>query len=649
MFTLRFLVALACLLRLDQHTPIVRYLHRLRRARQRSRYLNLIARGVAMPVAARAVGLPVISGGEDAVLALFPDLPENLAELDVDALQALEDQLLETFRRVREVNEDDEAIANLATDDVIRALERGAEQIETVRTRRDELAAASEAAQARIDEIAARVEGTDGDDPPADPPATDPPADDPPADPAPDPAADPAAAEPVTAAGRVPVRGLLPRRARRNAPPADDASTTGSVVLLTEVPGVGQQGDEIRSLDQLTAAFSYRFDRLRGARGAQGGERFPVVSLRWAEPKHKLSREYSDQRNQAILAAAIQDQGGSFGPLVAHGGVCAPLNPRYTFPNPIYEVVRPIRDVLPAVGADRGGISFILPPTLSSLPGAAVGDVTAAEDVSVTSSDYTKTYTRVTCPSPSEVLTDAVFWQLEFGVQQAKTWPELVQYWLQLTLAAYARFAETRMLNSLKAGSTVLTTSRMSNGVADAATTPNIVIGFAANLIRQLRILAAGYRSRNRMTTNAPLRILLPSWVLDAFAIDVAMRKPDEPDAGSQARFEQILGAAGFNPAYYLDSSTTPATIFAAQNAGALIQFPASFLAYVFADGTWVYLDGGTLDLGVVRDANLVNTNDYRVFFETFENIAKVDNESYAVTIDTCINGVVSAGVPIEC
>lgn len=32
-----------------------------------------------------------------------------------------------------------------------------------------------------------------------------------------------------------------------------------------------------------------------------------------------------------------------------------------------------------------------------------------------------------------------------------------------------------------------------------------------------------------------------------------------------------------------------------------------------------VYIDGGVLDLGIVRDSTLNSTNDYHVFGETFE------------------------------
>ena len=56
-----------------------------------------------------------------------------------------------------------------------------------------------------------------------------------------------------------------------------------------------------------------------------------------------------------------------------------------------------------------------------------------------------------------------------------------------------------------------------------------------------------------------------------------------------------------------------------------------------------MFLDGGTLDLGVIRDSTLVGTNDYTMFVETFENVALVGVESLQVTSTINVNGVAAA------
>jgi hypothetical protein len=56
-----------------------------------------------------------------------------------------------------------------------------------------------------------------------------------------------------------------------------------------------------------------------------------------------------------------------------------------------------------------------------------------------------------------------------------------------------------------------------------------------------------------------------------------------------------------------------------------------------------LFLDGGTLDLGIIRDSTLVGTNDYKMFIETFESVAKVGIESLKVTSTFTVKGTAAA------
>jgi hypothetical protein len=42
----------------------------------------------------------------------------------------------------------------------------------------------------------------------------------------------------------------------------------------------------------------------------------------------------------------------------------------------------------------------------------------------------------------------------------------------------------------------------------------------------------------------------------------------------------------------------------------------------LFAEGDWLFLDGGTLDLGLVRDSALNKINRYQTFVETWEGVS---------------------------
>ena len=63
----------------------------------------------------------------------------------------------------------------------------------------------------------------------------------------------------------------------------------------------------------------------------------------------------------------------------------------------------------------------------------------------------------------------------------------------------------------------------------------------------------------------------------------------------------------------------------------------------LFPEGTWQYLDGGELNLGVVRDSVLDATNTFEIFTEIFESAAIRGLESYQVQ-STILPGGASAG-----
>ena len=149
---------------------------------------------------------------------------------------------------------------------------------------------------------------------------------------------------------------------------------------------------------------------------------------------------------------------------------------------------------------------------------------------------------------------------------------------------------------------------------------------------------AAAYRSRHRLDPTAPLRVIAPAWVKDAMVADLALAMPGDNTLNATAEIDGYLAARGVNITFSHDLN-----VFGAQSTGAMLEFPDSFSWYMFAEGTFLFLDGGTLDLGIIRDSTLVGTNDYKMFVETFEGVAKVGIESLVVTSTISVNGVAAA------
>jgi hypothetical protein len=230
----------------------------------------------------------------------------------------------------------------------------------------------------------------------------------------------------------------------------------------------------------------------------------------------------------------------------------------------------------------------------------------------------------VSAASENTVGTDAVTLQLQFGNLATRAYPELIARHNELGLIQHAREAEQNLLSKIAAGSTAVTTSS--------------VIGFGRDFLVQIGRASAAYRSRHRLEADAPLRVILPSWVKDAMAADLALAMPGDSTLNAYSEIDGYMAARGVVVSYSLDQN-----VYGAQGASALLEFADSFTWYLFAEGTFLFLDGGTLDLGIIRDSSLVGTNDYKMFVETFEGVAKVGVEGLAITSTININGAAAA------
>jgi hypothetical protein len=111
----------------------------------------------------------------------------------------------------------------------------------------------------------------------------------------------------------------------------------------------------------------------------------------------------------------------------------------------------------------------------------------------------------------------------------------------------------------------------------------------------------------------------------------------------SDATIDSFFRARNINVSWFIDGES--GQIMGAQAAGTPVTFPTELVWYLFSEGTFLFLDGGTLDLGLVRDSQLNSTNDYQIFLETFEGVAKIGIESLRVTSPVEIAGASAATV----
>jgi hypothetical protein len=206
-----------------------------------------------------------------------------------------------------------------------------------------------------------------------------------------------------------------------------------------------------------------------------------------------------------------------------------------------------------------------------------------------------------------------------------RAYPELIARHNELALVQHAREAEQNLLTKIGDASTAVTTTS--------------TIGFGRDFLVQVRRAAVAYRSRHRIDPKTQLKAIIPAWVYDAMAADLTLAMPgDGTLAVSESEINGYLALSNV--------TLTPSpdlNVFGAQAATALLEFPDSFVWYLFAEGSFLFLDGGTLDLGIIRDSTLVGTNDYKMFVETFENVAFVGIEALKITSTITVAGTAAA------
>ena len=585
---------------------------------------------------------------------LFPDLPKDLTKLSDDELGAL---LAEHEQAAALIEKDDpEFLEGLAPEAILEEFKTGALQIMAIREEQANRVEAVETYKASIAEVAGTIKAEDDPEPdpePAEPAEPEVVAE---AEPEPDPEPEPEPAEPeaevepevvedrepalVAAAEEQPEMTPAPRLRRLPTPTRerivvneenDALSFIASGYVANQPPG-----SKLRTRRELADAMHAVAKSLgRPAKRVDGREeRYLVAALNY------LDRFPEDRRLDGDLDANTRKIAGIGSPylgqpglqaLVASGGFCAPLTPLYTMPN-LATNARPVRDSLPSFRAERGGINVPAPTTVSDAAGA-ITVITADED-ELGGTFATKSCLDLDCPSYTETAVTIISHCREFGNLNAMAWPEKIAHENEITMAEHARVAESYLLSRIKAQSIAVT----------GGTT---TLGMLIYLVDILEKAEYGIRSRLRMPSEARFQVLAPRVMLDMLELDTVATQFDR--YRSQGQIEGYLSDLGFDVTWYIDTASPRPGVAdgisqiadAAQTAAAVDGFPSSLEVGFFPAGTFLHLDMAELNLGIVRDSTLNSTNDFQIFGESFENVARIGptQAAYWMTLDICPTG----------
>lgn len=440
------------------------------------------------------------------------------------------------------------------------------------------------------------------------------------------------AAEPVAASGSRVARMAARQGTPRPGPETQPAAPQHRPAVLTAT-GSLRGVDPSRPIEdrmELARAMAQTLERLP-RQGAPRGDVL-LASARYDYPEERKLGSDAWENTRKIEAVSTPEA------LTATGGICAPTNVDYSVP--VWATAdRPLRDALPAFEASRGGVLYVQPPDIGVLAGAT-GIWTEATDASPGAS--TKPVVSVQCGSTVQTFVEAISTRIGFGNMQARFAPEQVAANTDLAVAAAARIAENNLLNLIAA-------SCVSNVTAPVSTTN---LGATRDLISTLNQAVAAYQNAHRIPDSVTITAIFPDWLHDLIKVDLAREIGHQQDSSwnslmiSDEQVDELIRNAGVNPIWHIDGQPNSvsggvAQQFGIQATGNILTFPSKLVFYMFPEGQIQFLDGGRLDLGVVRDSTLDATNDYETFVETFEGVAFRGFSGGAIqyVVSLCANG----------
>jgi hypothetical protein len=425
-----------------------------------------------------------------------------------------------------------------------------------------------------------------------------------------------------------------------------------ALVAAAGLESVGlNSGGEITTAVQLGEALNAKRHAIRRSAGGDG-EQLTVASIRTTFPQDRYLSETDVDGNTRNLDAATSSEvlvasaqaAAARGNIVAAGGLCAPITQLYDVPV-IGSAARPVRDALTNMGADRGGIKWRQHLSFGDFAGATgVWTIDNDEAVGTGTPPAPKPCLDVECPGDAEAYVEAITFCMTFSNVTSRFDAEATAANVQAAQIAHARYAENRLMSQIAALSTTLTAPQ--------------VISATRDILLALDRLFAAHRNFYRLEANQAFRIVLPQWILDALRADLLLGAgfatgDDLLDgyAVTDAQIMRWFQARNVNATFHLDGraattagagEVTMANQFYAAwtDNGAVPDFPAQLEALMWVEGEMIHLDGGTLDLGVVRDSTLNQNNRYKQFTETFEGVAHRGVESIRLVADLQISGM---------
>lgn len=427
-------------------------------------------------------------------------------------------------------------------------------------------------------------------------------------------------------------------------PPAAKLAVTASV----DIPGVAR-GEGVDSLDRMVDIFQRKAKSMPVTSGMPNHQL--VASIR-NEFEHTIDDRTSPGTIEELFRHLTSDDKKNA--LVAAGGWCAPSEIRYDFFNIACE--DGLVD-LPTFGVSRGGIQFPVSPSLADVFGTlgtnqAFGGFstpfnnnsvpwlwTEDDDIAAVTGEPTKPCIRVPCPTFSEERLECYGLCVTAGNLTDDAYPEATRNFLRLMMSAHAHAMNQRTIALMVARSSAAIDTG-SFAVTGQPVYQQVYGG--------LSLAVTDYRARYGMCMDDVLEVIAPFWVRDVIRADLAWRTGVEARQISNGEIDSHFAALNIRVQWVNDWQVRGAGQFG--NATEIDDWPTSATFMVYAAGTFLRGNGLQLDLGVVRDSVLNETNDHTAAWsEECQLVARVGHESRQYTINFCVNGRTGAANGVGC
>lgn len=419
--------------------------------------------------------------------------------------------------------------------------------------------------------------------------------------------------------------------ASRFAPQVQAPKPVNAVTASVDIPGV-ERGSDVPTVEAVCEILSRQANSMQTTHGNPNYQHAVTVRNTFA---HTVDSRTKPQEIGELLRHMVNNdtkQDMLEKSLVAAGGWCAPSEIKYDFFNA--ECFDGGID-LPTVGVSRGGIQFPVSASMADVFSATFTNATNPwlwtedDDILAATGSPTKPCVRVPCPEFVERRLECYGLCITQGNLTDDAYPESTAHYIRLLMSAHAHATNARIIATMASLSAAVVTGGFFAGDGPAYNA----------ILSSISLAAVDYRARYGMCSDDILEVVIPQWVLEVIQADLSLRTGSaDVISVTKDQVRRYFADRGIRPQFVGDWQVRDTGLPGV--AAGLTAWPTTVDIMIYAAGTFIKGNGLSLNLGVVRDSTLNETNDHTaLWMEDCHLVGMVGNESRRYRIAFDISG----------